>query len=130
MHIDIVPNRASTPAVLLRQSYREGGKVKKRTLANLSSLPMDQVLTIKAVLRGDKLAPLAEVFEVVASRPHGAVQAVSQAMRRLGMAGLLDLGYVAFYAVGAYLAALLSSPHLTDNFAWIAALFPAGLHTP
>ncbi len=48
----------------------------------------------------------------------------------VGYAGLLDLGYVAFYAVGAYLFALLTSPHLTDNFAWIAALFPAGLHTP
>jgi branched-chain amino acid transport system permease protein len=48
----------------------------------------------------------------------------------LGYAGLLDLGYVAFYAVGAYLFALLTSPHLTDNFAWIAAMFPAGLHAP
>jgi branched-chain amino acid transport system permease protein len=48
----------------------------------------------------------------------------------VGYAGLLDLGYVAFYAVGAYLAALLTSPHLTENFAWIAAMFPAGLHTP
>jgi branched-chain amino acid transport system permease protein len=48
----------------------------------------------------------------------------------VGYAGLLDLGYVAFYAVGAYLFALLTSPHLTDNFAWIAAQFPAGLHTP
>ena len=48
----------------------------------------------------------------------------------VGQAGLLDLGYVAFYAVGAYLAALLTSPHLSDNFAWIAAMFPAGLHAP
>jgi branched-chain amino acid transport system permease protein len=48
----------------------------------------------------------------------------------VGCAGLLDLGYVAFYAVGAYMFALLASPHLTDNFAWIAAMFPAGLHTP
>jgi branched-chain amino acid transport system permease protein len=48
----------------------------------------------------------------------------------VGYAGLLDLGYVAFYAVGAYLVALLTSPQLTDNFAWIAALFPAGLHAP
>ena len=48
----------------------------------------------------------------------------------VGCAGLLDLGYIAFYAVGAYMVALLSSPHLTDNFAWIAAMFPAGLHTP
>ena len=48
----------------------------------------------------------------------------------VGYAGLLDLGYVAFYALGAYLFALLTSPHLTDHFAWIAALFPQGLHTP
>ena len=46
----------------------------------------------------------------------------------VGCAGLLDLGYVAFYAVGAYLFALLASPHLTEQFAWIAALFPHGLH--
>ncbi|MEO8525599.1 MAG: ABC transporter ATP-binding protein [Caldimonas sp.] len=46
-----------------------------------------------------------------------------------GYAGLLDLGYVAFYAIGAYMFALLASPHLTDNFAAIAAVFPAGLHT-
>ena len=48
----------------------------------------------------------------------------------VGYAGLLDLGYVAFYAVGAYMVALLSSPHLSDNFAWIAAMFTAGPHTP
>jgi branched-chain amino acid transport system permease protein len=48
----------------------------------------------------------------------------------VGYAGLLDLGYVAFYAVGAYMFALLASPHLTDNFAWIKAAFPDGLHTP
>ena len=46
----------------------------------------------------------------------------------VGHAGLLDLGYVAFYAVGAYLCALLASPHLTEQFAWIAAMFPTGLH--
>ena len=64
MHIDIVPNRSSPPAVLLRESYREDGKVKKRTIANLSSLPADQVQILKAVLRGDKLVPLADAFEV------------------------------------------------------------------
>jgi branched-chain amino acid transport system permease protein len=48
----------------------------------------------------------------------------------VGYAGLLDLGYVAFYAVGAYMYALLASPQLTDNFEWIKALFPNGLHTP
>ncbi|MFL9873110.1 ABC transporter permease subunit [Paraburkholderia megapolitana] len=48
----------------------------------------------------------------------------------VGFAGLLDLGYIAFYAIGAYVAALLSSPHLTTQFAWIAAVFPGGLHAP
>jgi branched-chain amino acid transport system permease protein len=48
----------------------------------------------------------------------------------VGFAGLLDLGYIAFYAIGAYVAALLSSPHLTSQFEWIAHLFPGGLHTP
>src|SRR5689334_10458007 len=48
----------------------------------------------------------------------------------VGYAGLLDLGYVAFYAVGAYMYALLASPHLTENFEWIAGLFPNGLHAP
>jgi branched-chain amino acid transport system permease protein len=48
----------------------------------------------------------------------------------VGYAGLLDLGYVAFYALGAYLFGLLASPHLTDNFPWIAAAFPQGLHLP
>jgi branched-chain amino acid transport system permease protein len=48
----------------------------------------------------------------------------------VGYAGLLDLGYVAFFAIGAYMYALLASPHLTDNFPWIAAQFPEGLHLP
>ena len=48
----------------------------------------------------------------------------------VGYAGLLDLGFVAFYAVGAYMYALLASPHLVENFPWIAAAFPDGLHTP
>src|SRR5690349_12473393 len=48
----------------------------------------------------------------------------------VGFAGLLDLGYVAFYAVGAYMFGLLASPQLTDTFPGIAAAFPNGLHTP
>ncbi len=48
----------------------------------------------------------------------------------VGYAGLLDLGYVAFYAVGAYMYALLASPHLYETFEWIANLLPNGLHTP
>src|SRR5512134_2299594 len=48
----------------------------------------------------------------------------------VGYAGLLDLGFVAFYAVGAYMYALLASPHLAENFEWFAQMFPNGLHTP
>ncbi len=48
----------------------------------------------------------------------------------VGYAGLLDLGFVAFYAVGAYMFALMASPHLAENFEWFAQLFPNGLHTP
>jgi transposase len=89
MHIQIVPNRGSPPAVLLRESYREDGKVKKRTLANLSSLPPEQIEAIRAVLRGDKLAPVAEAFTIVDAQPHGHVQAVMAAMKQLGMAELI-----------------------------------------
>lgn len=89
MHIDIVPNRTSPPAVLLRESYREDGKVKKRTLANLSSLSMEQVEAIRRVLKGERLVPPEEVFEVTRSLPHGHVQAVLTAMEQLGIEGLL-----------------------------------------
>ena len=52
MHIHIIPNRNSTPAVLLRESYRVGGNVRKRTLANLSKLPMDAVDAIRRISKG------------------------------------------------------------------------------
>jgi len=89
MHIHIVPNRGSPPTVLLRESLRDGAKVGKRTLANLSALPAAQVEAIRAVLRGEELRPLAHSLEITASRAHGHVQAVSAAMQRLGLAGLL-----------------------------------------
>ena len=89
MHIDIVPNRNSAPAVLLRESYREGKKVKKRTLANLSSLASEQVEAIRLVLKGQRLAPVSELFECVRSYHHGHVQSVWVAMQRLGIGDLL-----------------------------------------
>ena len=89
MHINIVPNRGSTPTVLLRESYREGSKVCKRTLANLSALSAAQVQMIRATLRGDVLQPIDQTFEITASPAHGHVQAVSLAMQRLGFASLL-----------------------------------------
>ena len=89
MHINIVPNRGSPPTVLLRESYREGTKVCKRTLANLSALSAAQVQMIRSTLRGDVLQPIDQTFEITASAAHGHVQAVWQAMQRLGFASLL-----------------------------------------
>jgi transposase len=89
MHIQIIPNRGSTPTVLLRESYREGSKVGKRTLANLSSLSGPQIEAIRCVLRGDKIQ-FASKFEILSSRAHGHVQAVSLAMSRLKMDALID----------------------------------------
>ncbi len=89
MHVDAVPNRGSRPAYLLRESFREGRTVRKRTLANLSSLPDEQIFAIRAVLRGETLHPVSELFEVIASRPHGHVEAVGVAMQRLGFESLV-----------------------------------------
>ena len=89
MHIHIVPNRGSPPTVLLRESYREGSKVGKRTLANLSSLSAVQIEAIRAALRGEALQPVAQCFEITASRSHGHAHAVALAMQRLGFASLV-----------------------------------------
>jgi len=90
MYIDIVPNRGSPPAILLRESIREGKRVRKRTIANLSALPIEQAEMIRRVLKGEKLGPLESALEVVRSQHHGHVEAVLTAMRRLGFDKLID----------------------------------------
>jgi transposase len=89
MHVHIVPNRGSPPTVLLRESYREGAKVGKRTLANLSSLSAAQIEAIRAALRGEALQPTGQSLEITASRSHGHVQAAVLTMQRLGLASVL-----------------------------------------
>ena len=89
MHIDVIPNRGSRPAYLLRESFRDGAKVRKRTLANLSSLSDAQILAIRAVLRGEALQRPEALFEAITSRAQGHVQAVRVAMQRLGLEALL-----------------------------------------
>lgn len=89
MYVDIVPNRNSPPAVLLREAWRDGKKVKKRTVANLSSLPSDQVELIRRVLKGEALVPAEDAFRIVRARPHGHVAAVVGTMKKLGVAELL-----------------------------------------
>ena len=90
MYVESVPNRNSRPAVLLREGRREGRRVRKRTLANLTSWPAEKVDLLRRVLRDEPLAAPAEAFVVERSVPHGHVEAVLEAMRRLGMATLLD----------------------------------------
>ena len=89
MYIDIVPNRDSPPAVLLRESHREGGKVVKTTIANLSKCPAEAIEALRLALRGVKLVPQEGVFSVERSIPHGHVQAVLGVMRKLNMDSLL-----------------------------------------
>jgi Transposase DDE domain len=90
MHIDTIPNRKSRPAYLLRESVRDGKHVRKRTLANLSSLPLDQIEAIRRILKGERLGPVEDGLEVVRSRAHGHVAAVMTAMKRLGFEKLID----------------------------------------
>ena len=87
MHIHIVPNRGSPPTVLLRESYREGSKVRKRTLANLSDLSAAQIEAMRAALRGEAWQPVAHSLEITASRAHGHVHAIALAMQRLAAPG-------------------------------------------
>ena len=89
MYIERVPNRRSPPAVLLRESYREGGRVKKRTLANLSHLPDATIEGLRRVLRGEALAAPEAAFAITRSRPHGHVAAVLGTVRQLGLERLL-----------------------------------------
>lgn len=92
MYVAIVPNRSSRPAILLRESYRDGVKVKNRTLANLSDWPAEQIETLRAALRGDKLVPASEGLEIVRALPHGHVAAALGMARRIGLDQLLPDG--------------------------------------
>ena len=86
MYVTRIPNRDSPPAVLLRESYREGSKVKSRTLANISDWPEAKIESLRRVLAGETLAPLAaERFEITRALAHGHVAAALGTVRRLGL---------------------------------------------
>ena len=76
MYITAVPNRGSPPAILLRESYRQDGQVKTRTLANLSKLPAEAIAVLRRSLQGETLLAPEEAFENIASFHHGHVSAV------------------------------------------------------
>ena len=93
MYIERVPNRNSPPAVLLRESYREGKKVKKRTLANLSKLPSEVVDNLRLSLKGAKVVnqeELPELCTVLRSLPHGHVACVLGTINKLGIPQLIE----------------------------------------
>jgi hypothetical protein len=93
MYVTTVPNRKSPPAILLRESYRQGGKVKSRTLANLTHLPSQQIAALRSALAGDPSAPATpwpDAFRISRSLPHGHVAAVLGCLRNLELDSILD----------------------------------------
>ena len=89
MYVAVIPNRGSPPAILLRESYREDGKTKNRTLKNLSDWPAEQIEQLRAVLRGEQLLPATDAVEIVRALPHGHVLAALGAARRIELDALL-----------------------------------------
>ena len=90
MYVATVPNRNSPPAILLRESYRDGDKVKTRTLTNLTDWPESKINALRAVLKGaTPQAPLDEAFDISRSRPHGHVAAVLGTLKRSGLETLI-----------------------------------------
>lgn len=90
MYIESVPNRNSPPAILLRESYRDAGKIKKRTIANLSDWPTEIVEGLRTLLKGGKVAP-ADQESIIVRRalPHGHVAAVLGTLRNIGLDRML-----------------------------------------
>ena len=88
MYIETVPNRNSAPCILLRESFRQEGKVKHRTLANLTDWPKRIVAGMGLLLKGyqPSAAVSSESFRITRSLPHGHVEAVLRVVRTLGLA--------------------------------------------
>lgn len=88
MYIATVPNRHSPPAILIRESYRQQGKVKSRTIANITHLPVETIEAIRLSLKGEKLVA-SDAFDIIKSRHHGQIDAVYTAIQRLGVEKLI-----------------------------------------
>jgi transposase len=89
MYVETVPNRDSRPAILLREGWREGRRVRKRTLANLSDWSPQKVQALRRLLRDEPLVAPSEAFAIQRSRPHGHVAAVWATLKKLGLDRLL-----------------------------------------
>ena len=90
MYIESVPNRNSPPAILLRESYRDAGKIKKRTIANLSDWPTEIVEGLRTLLKGGKVAPADLELLHVADDPAEVVRIITEAHNHQGFARELD----------------------------------------
>jgi|SoiMethySBSTD1v2_1073268.scaffolds.fasta_scaffold156019_2 transposase len=91
MYVAVVPNRSSPPAILLRESFRDNGKVHNRTLANISHWPPEQIGALRQVLKGaTAVASSADSFQILRSLPHGHVAAVVGSLRQLGLDSVID----------------------------------------
>jgi len=85
MYIDRVPNRNSRPAILLREAWREGNKIRKRTIANLTNWPQEKVEALRGVLKGETMVGPDEAFVIERSIPHGHVEAVLGTINKIGL---------------------------------------------
>jgi len=85
MYVETVPNRKSPPAILLRQGWREGKKTHKRTLANLSDWPPEKIESLRRLLRDEPLVSPHDLFRTQQTMPHGHVEAILQAIAKLGL---------------------------------------------
>ena len=90
MYVDVVPNRNSPPAILLRESWRDGSNVRKRTLSNLSSWPPAKIDSLRKLLKNQPLVSPDQAFSIVRSLPHGQVELLLEAFRKLQLPALLD----------------------------------------
>jgi hypothetical protein len=89
MYVDVIPNRGSPPAVLIRESRREGKHTRKRLVANITGLPDDAIEVLRQALKGVKLVPVDGQFRIVRSLPHGHVAAVLGTAQRIGLGQVL-----------------------------------------
>ena len=85
MYVERIPNRNSPPAILLREAWREDGKICKRTIANLSDWPDEKVEALRRVLRDEPVVSPKDAFHIEASTPHGNVEAILGTIRKLGL---------------------------------------------
>ena len=92
MHVASIPNRKSPPTYLLRETYREDGKVKHNTIGNITSLGIEKISLIDAVLKNHKLAPVDQAFHLQKTTPHGHVEAIQHisALRGSSLRSLVE----------------------------------------